>query len=154
MSCLKREVAMPSAQGAAGLDYNALEAMQPRAPAPTPREAKNGGRVKHANVPPEGVYLPNNNRLAPHMRSPEYVQMSTAAAITLGIMPGKMHRLRLHALPEPAADLSGRLPRQLRLLRARPASRGGPRLCRPQLHPRRLAGGADGRDRRQGRARR
>ncbi|MGE5095335.1 MAG: radical SAM protein [Betaproteobacteria bacterium] len=26
------------------------------------------------------------------MRSPEYVQMSTAAAITLGIMPGRMHR--------------------------------------------------------------
>ena len=26
------------------------------------------------------------------MRSPEYVQMSTAAAITLGVMPGKMHR--------------------------------------------------------------
>jgi biotin synthase len=26
------------------------------------------------------------------MRSPEYVQMSNAAAITLGIMPGKMHR--------------------------------------------------------------
>ena len=26
------------------------------------------------------------------MRSPDYVQMSTAAAITLGVMPGKMHR--------------------------------------------------------------
>ena len=35
---------------------------------------------------------PNNNILTPHMRSPEYVQMSTAAAITLGVMPGKMHR--------------------------------------------------------------
>ncbi|NOU05713.1 MAG: radical SAM protein [Hyphomicrobiaceae bacterium] len=65
--------------------------MQPRAPGVTPKDAKNGARVKHANVPPEGVYLPNNNRLTPHMRSPEYVQMSTAAAITLGLMPGKMH---------------------------------------------------------------
>ena len=81
MSCLKREVALPSANGANGLDFNALEAMIPRIPAPTPREARNGGRVKLANVPPEGVYLPNNNRLAPHMRSPEYVQLSTAAAI-------------------------------------------------------------------------
>jgi biotin synthase len=43
-------------------------------------------------VPPQGVYLPNNNVLTPAMRSPEYVQMSTAAAITLGLMGGKMHR--------------------------------------------------------------
>jgi biotin synthase len=48
--------------------------------------------VKDAAVPPQGVYLPNNNVLTPQMRSPEYVQMSNAAAITLGIMPGKMHR--------------------------------------------------------------
>lgn len=91
MSCLKNEVALPSAIGAAGLDYNAAEDMLPRTPSPTPREAKNGARVKHANVPPAGVYLPGNNRLTPHMRSPEYVQLSTAAAITLGIMPGRMH---------------------------------------------------------------
>jgi biotin synthase len=38
------------------------------------------------------VYLPNYNRLTPNMRSPEYVQMSTAAAITLGIMKGQMYR--------------------------------------------------------------
>ena len=50
------------------------------------------GRVKEAAVPPQGVYLPNNNVLTPQMRSPEYVQMSNAAAITLGIMAGKMHR--------------------------------------------------------------
>ncbi len=92
MTCLKRETALPSRHGAKGLDFNPADVMQPRAPGLTPRDAKNGGRVKSANVPPEGVYLPNNNRLAPHMRSPEYVQMSTAAAITLGIMPGKMHR--------------------------------------------------------------
>ncbi len=90
MSCLKREIALPSAKGAAGLDFNAFDVMEPRAPAPTPVAARNGARVKHANVPPEGVYLPGNNRLTPHMRSPEYVQLSTAAAITLGIMPGKM----------------------------------------------------------------
>ena len=101
MTCLKRETALPSRSGVAGADHNAaavmrpraLEgvrpaesdpttvAMQPRAPAATPRDARNGARVKHANVPPEGVYLPNNNRLAPHMRSPAYVQISTAAAI-------------------------------------------------------------------------
>lgn len=91
MTCLKRELALPFRVGAGGADFNAAEAMQPRAAPLIPREAKNGARVKLANVPPEGVYLPNNNRLAPHMRSPEYVQMSTAAAITLGVMPGKMH---------------------------------------------------------------
>ncbi len=91
MSCLKRETAIPSRIGPDGLDYNTAASMQPRVPAATPVAAKNGGRVKHANVPPAGVYLPNNNRLTPHMRSPEYVQMSTAAAITLGLMTGKMH---------------------------------------------------------------
>ncbi len=92
MSCLKRETALPSRTGPGGLDHNPAVAMQPRAPGATPKDAKNGGRVKHANVPPAGVYLPNNNRLTPAMRSPEYVQMSTAAAITLGVMPGRMHR--------------------------------------------------------------
>ena len=90
MTCVKRETALPSRAGADGLDHNAAAHMRPRAPAPTPAAARNGGRVKHANAPPEGVYLPNNNRLAPHMRSPDYVQLSTAAAITLGIMPGRM----------------------------------------------------------------
>jgi lipoyl synthase len=61
-------------------------------PRQTPVEARNGRRVKESAVPPQGVYLPNNNVLTPAMRSPEYVQMSNAAAITLGIMPGKMHR--------------------------------------------------------------
>lgn len=92
MTCLKRETALPSPAGANGLDFNAASAMQPRAPGKTPADARNGARVKAANVPPEGVYLPNNNRLTPHMRSPEYVQLSTAAAITLGIMPGRMFR--------------------------------------------------------------
>jgi len=66
--------------------------MQPRPPAATPRELKNGARVKANNVAPQGVYVPNYNILTPHMRSPGYVQLSTAAAITLGIMSGRMHR--------------------------------------------------------------
>ena len=67
--------------------------MQPRAPAATPKELKKrrAGQGQR-NVAPQGVYLPNYNILTPHMRSPEYVQMSTAAAITLGIVQGKMHR--------------------------------------------------------------
>jgi biotin synthase-related radical SAM superfamily protein len=92
MSCLKPEGMEPVANGKDRLDYNAFDAMQPRVPAQIPAEARNGGRVKQADQLPEGVYLPNYNILTPHMRSPEYVQMSTAAAITLGIMPGKMHR--------------------------------------------------------------
>jgi biotin synthase len=91
MSCTRPEGAAP-AQAIAGSDHNAFAAMQPRAPDAVPREARNGARVKARNVPPQGVYLPNNNVLTPYMRSPEYVQMSTAAAITLGIMTGRMHR--------------------------------------------------------------
>jgi len=92
MSCVK-----PSGEAASGLpgpdqSFNAYAAMQPRPPERTPAQARNGRRVKEAAVPPQGVYLPNNNVLTPQMRSPEYVQMSNAAAITLGIMPGKMHR--------------------------------------------------------------
>ena len=92
MSCLKRGGEGPQAGEAASGDLNTFAVMQPRAPRPTPPERRNGARVKAADLPPAGVYLPNNNVLAPHMRSPEYVQMSTAAAMTLGIMPGKMHR--------------------------------------------------------------
>jgi biotin synthase len=92
MTCPKQEVALPGRSGARGLDHNPFDAMQPRLPNAIPPDARNGARVKTANVPPEGIYLPNNNRLAPHMRSPDYVQLSTAAAITLGLMPGRMHR--------------------------------------------------------------
>ena len=92
MTCLKPEAALPGRAGKDGLDFNPFDVMQPKAPSPVPIEHKNGGRVKASDIRPEGVYLPNNNILTPHMRSPEYVQMSTAAAITLGIMPGKMHR--------------------------------------------------------------
>ncbi len=41
---------------------------------------------------PIRFYRPNYHIKTPYMRSPEYVQMSTAAAITLGLIPGKMHR--------------------------------------------------------------
>jgi biotin synthase len=41
---------------------------------------------------PVRFYRPNHHVRTPRMRSPEYVQMSTAAAITLGLVPGRMHR--------------------------------------------------------------
>jgi biotin synthase-related radical SAM superfamily protein len=92
MTCLKPETAVPAARGVAGLDVNPFDVMRPRAPGVTPAALRNGQRVKDNDVAPTGVYRPNYNILTPHMRSPDYVQMSTAAAITLGIMPGKMHR--------------------------------------------------------------
>ena len=95
MSCYRPEAASAAADpaaDAAAADVNTAAVMQPRAPAAIPREMKNGARVKVNNVAPQGVYLPNYNILTPHMRSPEYVQMSTAAAITLGVMNGRMHR--------------------------------------------------------------
>ncbi|MDA8095524.1 MAG: radical SAM protein [Betaproteobacteria bacterium] len=49
----------------------------------------NGGAEQ---VQPVHVYRPNYHVKTPQMRSPEYVQMSTAAAITLGLVPGLMHR--------------------------------------------------------------
>ncbi len=44
------------------------------------------------SVTPITFYRPNYHVKTPAMRSPEYVQMSTAAAITLGLIPGQMHR--------------------------------------------------------------
>ncbi len=41
---------------------------------------------------PLHFYRPDAARPTPEMRSPEYVQLSTAAAITLGLVPGRMHR--------------------------------------------------------------
>ena len=92
MSCHRPEAATIAGNSTDGRDHNPFAAMQPRAPAGTPADLKNGARVKTNNITPQGVYLPNYNRLTPHMRSPEYVQMSTAAAITLGIMKGQMYR--------------------------------------------------------------
>lgn len=44
------------------------------------------------DVRPMQFYRPDYRVRTPQMRSPEYVQMSTAAAITLGLIPGAMHR--------------------------------------------------------------
>ena len=44
------------------------------------------------NAQPLNFYRPNPHVRTPDMRSPEYVQMSTAAAITLGLVAGRMHR--------------------------------------------------------------
>jgi len=92
MSCVKQSAETANAVPTVDRAFNAFDDMQPRAPVATPVEARNGRRVKEAAVPPQGLYLPNNNVLTPQMRSPEYVQMSNAAAITLGLMAGKMHR--------------------------------------------------------------
>jgi len=43
-------------------------------------------------VQPVSFYRPDYRMKTPEMRSPEYVQMSTAAAITLGLVPGSMYR--------------------------------------------------------------
>ncbi|HVN42544.1 MAG TPA: radical SAM protein [Steroidobacteraceae bacterium] len=66
--------------------------MQPRPPAAVSTSERNGRRVKDAAVAPRGVYRPDENVMTPAMRSPEYVQMSTAAAITLGLMNGRIYR--------------------------------------------------------------
>jgi lipoyl synthase len=93
MSCLEGpRQAVPDFLSGLDRTFNDAETMQPRAPGAIPAEARNGGRVKAQDVKPEGFYRPNYNILTPNMRSPDYVQMSTAAAITLGVMSGYMHR--------------------------------------------------------------
>jgi biotin synthase len=109
MGCIKQEGLKTSRRGGDGKDFNPFEAMQPRLPAKTPKDRRNGAYVKQNDLAPRGVYRPDYNILTPHMRSPEYVQMSTAAAITLGVTGGRM--------PQPAADLPRGLPGELRILR-------------------------------------
>jgi lipoyl synthase len=92
MSCHKSETARPAVQGPDGRDFNPFETMAPRAATAIPDELRNGGRVKSNNVAPSGVYRPDYRMLTPAMRSPDYVQMSTAAAISLGVVNGRMHR--------------------------------------------------------------
>jgi biotin synthase-related radical SAM superfamily protein len=92
MSCYRPDNPESVADPRGERDHNPFELMQPRPPATTPKPLRNGARVKENNVAPQGVYLPNYNILTPHMRSPQYVQMSTAAAITLGVMQGRMYR--------------------------------------------------------------
>lgn len=48
-------------------------------------------RVESTNTPVH-FYHPRDAVRTPAMRSPDYVQMSTAAAITLGLVQGHMHR--------------------------------------------------------------
>jgi biotin synthase len=91
MSCLETP-ARPRATLPGESDVNAFEAMTPRAPAAVPADARNGARVRQAGAAPAGVYMPNANIQTPDMRSPDYVQVSTAAAISLGLMGGRMHR--------------------------------------------------------------
>ena len=143
MSCLEMPRSpVPDFFGEQRRAFNDAETMQPRAPAATPAEARNGGRVK-------------TQQRAPARRLSAELQCADAAHALAGVRAdvdgGGDHArhhgrqdapLRLHALPQPAAHLSRRLPRQLRLLRPRAPSRGRARLRRPQLHPRRLAGGA------------
>ncbi len=90
MGCIENKTS-PATNGEGDIDFNAFDVMAPRFPDKTPADRKNGKHVKANDIPPQGVYLPNNNILAPHMKSPEYVQLSTAAAITLGIMGGRMY---------------------------------------------------------------
>jgi biotin synthase len=92
MGCIKNENATTAVTGRDGLDFNPYDIMEPRLPEKTPKELQNGAAVKAHDVMPEGVYQPDYNILTPHMRSPEYVQMSTAAAITLGVTRGRMYR--------------------------------------------------------------
>jgi lipoyl synthase len=90
MSCVKTE-GVQTDKNHLGLDINTPEIMQPRSFENAPKDLRNGGRVKGNDVAPTGVYLPNNNIQTPNMTSPEYVQLSTAAALTLGLMPGSMY---------------------------------------------------------------
>lgn len=93
MSCAEKKSAAPATrQDKGGPACNSYEVMEPRAPTATPKEFRNGHRVKSDDRAPRGIYRPNANFITPHMRSPEYVQLSTAAALTLGIMQGKMYR--------------------------------------------------------------
>lgn len=66
--------------------------MTPRAPDPVAPDKRNGAAVTAEGVAPAGVYQPNGAQRTPAMRSPDYVQMSAAAAMTLRLVPGRMHR--------------------------------------------------------------
>ena len=92
MTCLKNETALPRPTGKDGLDFNPFDVMEPRAPGVTPKDARNGARVKSNGVEAKGVYRPDYRIMTPNMRSPDYVQLSTAAAITMGLVDGRMFK--------------------------------------------------------------
>ncbi len=73
-------------------DASDAPSMVPRVPAPVSAEARNGGRVNGASITPGPIHRPGTMPTAPVMRSPEYVQISTAAAITLGLANGSLYR--------------------------------------------------------------
>ena len=65
MSCVNQNADASTLPGPDGRSFNSFASMEPRVPVATPAEARNGKRVKQAAVPPQGVYLPNNNVLTP-----------------------------------------------------------------------------------------
>ena len=85
MSCFDRE-------NAAHLAPETSATMTPRSPQPTPPAARNGARVLAAQAQPSALHIPGEMPTAPLMRSPEFVQISTAAAITLGVVQGQLFR--------------------------------------------------------------
>jgi hypothetical protein len=48
MSCHRPEAAAPAASATSQHDFNAYDRMEPRSPAPVPREARMGARVQPA----------------------------------------------------------------------------------------------------------
>lgn len=79
----------PAARPGAG-DWNRPEAMRPRAAPKVPGDRRMGAPVRDAAQRPGALHLPRSSPVAPLMRSPDYVQVSTAAAITLGLAPGSL----------------------------------------------------------------
>ncbi len=82
--------AEPAARPGAG-DWNRPEAMRPRASPKVPAARRMGAPVRDAAQTPGALHLPRSTPIAPLMRSPDYVQVSTAAAITLGLAPGSLY---------------------------------------------------------------
>ncbi len=81
----------PRAATAEG-DWNRPEAMRPRPAPKVPPDRRMGAPVVAAAQVPGALHVPGSSPVAPLMRSPDHVQVSTAAAITLGLAPGALHR--------------------------------------------------------------
>ena len=94
MSCLEMpKQPVPDFIGETAHPFNDPDRMQPRTPGAVPAGSTQRSPGESARRPAAGR-LPAQLQCfsTPNMRSPEYVQMSTAAAITLGVMSGYMHR--------------------------------------------------------------
>jgi biotin synthase-related radical SAM superfamily protein len=95
---------MNAACGAAGLHSKSISKRTPAEPArrqigalrlgqrPTAYWDEQVSHPTQRSGIPIRMYRPDYHVRTPNMRSPEYVQLSTAAAITLGLIPGVMHR--------------------------------------------------------------